>query len=141
MRKRRVAFHAAAFFPHAGTLVLLLGIAILPGCGKGDRPPLGTVHGRITLDGKPLSGARIGFVPKEAGRESSGITDAEGNYELKYLRDAMGAKVGGHKVSISTAHDRARTTETVPAKYNVNSTLEKQVAAGDNVIDFELTTR
>ena len=53
----------------------------------------------------------------------------------------MGAKIGAHTVRISTAHDRARTTETVPAHYNVNSTLQKQVAAGDNVINFDLTTR
>ena len=53
----------------------------------------------------------------------------------------MGAKIGAHTVRISTAHDRARTTETVPARYNVNSTLQKQVAAGDNVINFDLTTR
>ena len=46
-----------------------------------------------------------------------------------------------HTVCISTARDRARKTETVPARYNVNSTLQKQVVAGDNVIDFDLTTK
>ena len=122
-------------------IAVSIGIAGVSGCGAGDRPPLGAVHGRITLDGKPLTGARVGFAPQSGGRESSGVTDAEGNYELKYIRDVMGAKIGAHTVRISTAHDRARTTETVPARYNVNSTLQKQVAAGDNVINFDLTTR
>ena len=31
---------------------------------------------------------------QSGGRESSGMTDAEGNYELKYIRDVMGAKIG-----------------------------------------------
>jgi hypothetical protein len=123
-------------------IVLFIGIAGVSGCGGGgDRPPLGAVHGRITLDGKPLGAARVVFEPKDSGRQSFGRTDGEGNYELTYLRDMMGAKVGSHIVRIRNAHDRAGLTETVPARYNVKSTLEAEVAAGDNAIDFDLTTR
>ncbi len=141
MRDKQVSRNAPTIFQCACMIAVFIGIAGVSGCGSGDRPPLGTVHGKITLDGKPLAGASVGFVPKSGGRESSGVTDAEGNYELKYIRDIMGAKVGAHTVRISTAHDRARKTETVPARYNVKSTLQKEVAAGDNVIDFDLTTK
>jgi len=122
-------------------IAALVGIAGISGCSKGDRPPLGTVHGKITFDGKPLAGANVGFTPKSGGRQSSGVTDAEGNYVLKYIRDVMGAKIDTHTVCISTARDRAGKTETVPARYNVEGTLQKDVVAGDNVIDFEMTTR
>jgi hypothetical protein len=116
-------------------------ITSILGCSSGDRPPLGTVHGKITLDGKPLPRANVGFVPTTGGRESWGVSDTDGNYVIRYLRDIMGAKVGVHTVRISTARDRALTTETVPSRYNVKSILQKEVAAGDNVIDFDLTTK
>jgi hypothetical protein len=121
-------------------MAVFLGFAAVSGCERGDRPPLGTVHGKISLDGKPLTGARVGFAPKDSGRASTAVTDAEGHYELTYIRDIMGAKVGAHTVRVSTAHDRDSATETVPVRYNIRSTLQAEVAAGDNAIDFNLTT-
>jgi hypothetical protein len=141
VQDNRIGRNAPMVFQYVCMVAVSIGIANLSGCGNGDRPPFGAVRGRITLDGKPLARAHVGFVPMNGGRGSSGVTDATGNYELKYIRDVMGAKIGTHRVSISTAHDRARKTETVPARYNVKSTLQKQVVAGDNVIDFDLTTR
>jgi hypothetical protein len=141
VRNNQISRNAAEVVRYVCIVAVCVSIASVSGCSRGDRPPLGAVHGRITLDGKPLAGAHVGFSPETGGRTSAGVTDAAGNYELKYLRDIMGAKVGVHTVRISTAHDRARQTETVPARYNVQSTLQKQVAAGDNVIDFDLTTR
>ena len=141
MRNNQIARNVAEVFRYVCIVAVCVSIADVSGCSRGDRPPLGTVHGRVTLDGKPLARAHIGFSPETGGRTSTGVTDAAGNYELTYLREIMGAKVGVHTVRISTAHDRARRTETVPARYNVHSTLQKQVAAGDNVIDFDLTIK
>ena len=141
MQNKQISRNAPKTFQRICTIAVLIGIASVSGCSSGDRPPLGIVHGRITLDGKPLARASVGFTPASGGRASSGMTDAEGNYELTYIRDVMGAKIGEHTVFISTARDRARKTETVPARYNVNSTLQKEVVAGDNVIDFDLTSK
>jgi len=127
--------------PRLGVIVVSLALAGASGCGSGDRPPLGTVHGRVTLDGQALPRACVGFAPKEGGHESTGLTDAAGDYELKYIRDIKGAKVGGHTVRISTAHDRAGNTETVPPRYNAQSILKADVAAGDNVLNFDLATK
>ena len=111
------------------------------GCGGGDRPRLAPVHGKITLDGKPLAGAGVRFAPADGGRESSAVTDEEGNYTLKYLRDDMGAKIGAHTVRISTANLHADRPDSVPEKYNVNSELRRDVVAGNNEFNFDLSTQ
>ncbi len=36
---------------------LAVALLTLAGCGHGDRPDLGQVHGTVTLNGKPLAGA------------------------------------------------------------------------------------
>jgi len=115
------------------------------GCGgHDDRPETGRVTGVVLLDGAPLPKAQVMFFP-DTGRMSQGETDEGGAYELIYLRDVPGAKVGHHKVQITTSmrhigDDGPPTTspERVPRKYNVDSELEVTVVAGDNSIDFEL---
>ncbi len=119
-------------------LIIFLGAA---GCSRGDWPRLAPVHGKITLDGKPLARAGILFAPEKGGRESTAVTDAEGNYTLKYFRDAMGAKIGVHNVHISTFDPHAGRPELVPANYNVNSELQRTVVAGENELNFDLTTQ
>lgn len=127
----------------------LLLFAFLPlGCGQGDRPDLGQVEGKVTLDGKPLSGATVQFQP-EQGRPSKGVTDESGHYELMYRPGVKGAVLGKHKVSISTyreanpdaedASQKAEQKETIPENYNVNTTLTAEVKSGSNdPIDFNL---
>ena len=91
--------------------------------------------------GSNLEKAGIRFTPLDGGRHSHAATDEEGHYELKYLRDVMGAKVGQHKVRISTANESEKKVELVPPRYNASSTLERAVQAGDNEIDFELSSK
>ncbi len=122
----------------------LIGVGLvlfsMAGCGSPTRPALGTVHGRVTMDGKPLKEAGVAFRPlAKDGRESIGITDDNGEYMLIYLRDIQGAAVGMHQVRITTAlNGRA---ETVPACYNAKSELQKEVKRGDNEISFELKSK
>lgn len=44
---------------------LLLSLGISTGCGSGasDMPELGSVHGKVTLDGQLLSGVNVIFNP------------------------------------------------------------------------------
>ncbi len=114
----------------------------LVGCGGGsDLPELGKVHGVVTLDGEPLSGAQVQFVP-ESGRPSSGITDENGRYELQYTADHSGAIVGTHTVKINTAVDGRDdpSTEQMPARYNSESELTEKVEPGSNEINFDLSS-
>lgn len=126
---------------------------MLTGCGGGpdDMPELGQVAGTVTLDGSPLEGAEIAFQPTE-GRPSHGTTDAEGKYTLKYTEQEEGARVGKHKVRITTyreadpgADDPAlqqALPERIPAKYNAETTLEAEVKPGENEpIDFPLDSQ
>ncbi len=125
--KRRLSLH-----------LLFLGIVVTAGCNQGDRPALGTVHGKVTLDGKPVADAGISFRPDGGFRESVGKTDAEGNYRLIYIRDILGAAVGMHKVRIILPRSLPLA---VQEKYNSKSTLTRQVDAGDNEVDFVLASK
>ncbi len=118
-----------------------MGLLGLAGCGGGDRPTLGRVHGRVTMDGQPLAKALIAFQPKVKGRESFASTDANGQYELTYLGDVKGAGIGPNSVRVSAQKSRDLKSETVPAKYNQQTTLRFEVKAGDNEANFDLTTQ
>lgn len=89
---------------------------------------MGQVQGTVLLHGKPLASADIVFRP-DKGRVSYGTTDANGHYDLIYLRQDHGAIVGKHTVQIFK-QSRAK-NEIVP-------TLQKEVVAGKNEINFDL---
>jgi len=118
--------------------ILIAACACILGCSRSDRPELGTVTGKVTLDGAALPNAGIGFQPIDGGRESTGVTDASGNYRLTYLRDVMGAKVGRHRVRISTGGEGENARELVPEKYRTETVLVREVRPGRNKIDFVL---
>jgi hypothetical protein len=118
----------------------------MSGCGGGSAENVAEVTGQVTIDGQPLSNARIQFVPVAGGSPSFGMTDAQGNYKLTYTRDVEGAIIGEHTVNISTYveadPDReppvTAVPEKVPARYNVKTELKKTVEDGSNTIDFPL---
>ena len=119
----------------------VLSAAALAGCGHGDRPKLGQVHGRVTLDKKPLARVMVIFHPAVGAREATGVTTETGDYVLKYIRDEMGAAVGKNKVRVTKQRNNDPASETVPKKYNQNTTLACEVKPGDNEINFDLTTK
>jgi hypothetical protein len=77
-------------------------LLLLIGCGSSDQPELGTVSGSVTLDGKPLTRVEITFAP-DVGRPSYGETGDDGMYELIYIRDTKGAKLGKHTITVRSA--------------------------------------
>ena len=120
---------------------------ILIGCGGDDAPELGTVEGTVTLDGKALPNATVEFTPagEEGGRPSVAVTDEDGYYELKYSAAHTGAPPGKYTVQITTATtisdeqgNDVDVPETLPAKNNGETELEREVKAGSNTIDFKL---
>lgn len=81
-------------------LVPLISL-ILVGCGGGsDRPSLAPASGIVTLNGEPVEGASLTFIPTAGGRPGSAITDAQGRYTIKTYQDAPGAIIGEHKVAV-----------------------------------------
>ena len=121
-------------------LIVALLFPLIAGCGKSNRPSLGTVHGRVTLDGKPLAHANVVFRPASGVRESGSVTDENGEYQLKYIGDVMGGAIGTNTVQVTKQLTPDPNSQIVPARYNKNSTLVKEVIAGDNSIDLELTS-
>lgn len=88
-----------------------LGVALLvsvsPGCGDG--PKLVPVSGVVTLDGEPLEGATLSFVPVAgAGVSTSGtdMTGPKGNFQITYNGRA-GLVPGKYKVMVSKTEDVA----------------------------------
>ena len=100
------------------------------------RPELAPVEGTVRLAGEALEGAIVIFKPAE-GRASRGVTDAKGRYELTYLRDVKGAKLGSHRVTVSTRSELSP-MELVPTRYNKQSELTAEITDRHNVIDFDL---
>jgi hypothetical protein len=118
-----------------------------------------TVSGRVTLDGKPVANVLVHFQPELAvaaqtkatdAIDSSGITNAEGQYELRLAdTDKPGALAGKHVVRFS---DRLATSDEdagpskaprarFPARYSDGSRTFEVPAKGTAQADFELTSK
>ncbi|MFG0261640.1 MAG: hypothetical protein ACF788_04545 [Novipirellula sp. JB048] len=114
-------------------------LSLVSGCGRSDLPPLGTVSGKVTLDGEPLSGVIINFKPEE-GRAATATTDAQGNYTLTYTYRVAGTKTGPSTVMFEWP--LGEPGRAIPTKYTgLNSELKVDVGDGDNELNFPLTSR
>lgn len=147
---------------------VLLAVA---GCGTGDETDsykLVTVRGHVTLDGKPLEGAKVLFTPDEGNKPNTpGVdtTGKEGNYILMY-RGRSGVAPGKYSVLVSKTFDPAvlKASEEFkgdpvleamakqqalvaqgvksPGKRavpgNVSGTFEREVAKAGEEFDFDL---
>ncbi|WP_146117760.1 MULTISPECIES: carboxypeptidase-like regulatory domain-containing protein [Pirellulaceae] len=121
------------------------------GCSKGDMPEIGHVSGTVTLDGKPMEGVQVMFEPVDGARSSTAMTDAEGKYVLQYNGNTEGTKTGENLVRLisargATRDDNGRVTdpgkkEAFPPEYNSSSTQVVNVEGGENVFDFNVTTK
>jgi len=127
-------------FPAAPAGMLLV-LGLMFGCGGGS--PSGTVQGKVTLNGAPLEGGRIRFIPTagppvdaeiKAGQYSVQVAPGESRVEITY------PKVVGKRKAYDTPDSPMVdiTEESVPAMYNLKSELKYAVTAGANAKDFEL---
>ncbi|MEM4188370.1 MAG: hypothetical protein QXN56_04335 [Candidatus Hadarchaeum sp.] len=150
----------------SSTLLILafFGISGVLGCGS-QGPALAPVSGKVTMDGQPLSGVIVTFVPVGGGVSSSGVTDEAGVYRLSCPL-GPGALVGEHRVYVRSQPPGSTLTgevpseddpaykpnpyasvaakpfeEKIPARYNTKSELVREVKRGQNVIDLELTSK
>jgi hypothetical protein len=83
---------------------LILPALLLTGSGCGESgPTLVPVNGTVTLNGKPLEGAEIAFIPdpgNKAGLPALDVTGPEGNYKAMSL-NRSGVVPGKYKVIIT----------------------------------------
>jgi len=100
-------------------------------------PDLGTVHGTVMLNGKPLPNVSLYFKP-EVGRQSVAKTDAKGVYEAMYLIDEAGVKVGPCSVSLDYAIDDSGPP--IPARYGFGGELKLNVQPRDNPFNINIVS-
>jgi hypothetical protein len=84
---------------------LISAVFLAAGCAGDSGPRLVPVSGTVTLNGKPLEGAVVTFVPDAAnkeGRPGEDITGPEGNYKVM-TSGRSGVVPGKYKVTITKA--------------------------------------
>jgi hypothetical protein len=126
----------------------MVGLLAVVGCGRSQ---FETVEGKVTLDGKPLSGVHVNFYPKGAdvndARVFHGVTDAEGRFALRSPADNQtGVPVGDYRVALTTAvagpNDDERTPlppERIPMKFRENALTV--AAGGTKEANFDLKSK
>lgn len=138
--------------------LLLIALIVFSGCFGSRTDPRGerfAVGGKVLIDGKPLSEARIVFVPidrKKAVKATASIN--EGVYKIESENGPMAGKM---RVEIQTeileleelekmrGEDKTLVPELnkveIPERYNVKSELTAEVRTEEeNTFDFSLVT-
>jgi hypothetical protein len=122
-------------------VLCLFAMLITVGCGRSDLPELGTVHGKVTVDGKPAAGTLITFAP-DKGAVAAGLIQADGSYELEYIDNIKGAQVGPATVVLIPSPGEPKPNDVIiPPKYRQPSELKVEIKSGDNTFDFDLKSQ
>ena len=133
--------------PIGGGIVVICGIFFYlfnSMSGGANLPPLASVSGTITLDGKPLANATVFFDPvadmKNAEQRqmgsSIGRSDEQGVYTLAYPGGHSGAVIGMHTVRVNKTDKNG--LEILAKKYHRQSQMKHEVKDGSNTIDLPL---
>jgi hypothetical protein len=147
MMKTRICRGGRLF---ACAALLALGMCWIAGCGgpRYDGERRAAIEGSVSLDGQPVDGGTINFMPVDSGGRVASALISGGRYEIPEER---GPTPGKYRVEISWNKplgpvdeenpDAPQPSEQViPAKYNQNTELERDIAAGKNELDFPLTS-
>ncbi|MCA9267794.1 MAG: carboxypeptidase regulatory-like domain-containing protein [Planctomycetales bacterium] len=135
-------------------LCLLAALVFLSGCcGRHvDLPPTARVNGTVTLDGSPVAGAQVQFIPDASqgttGAPAMGFTDDTGKFDL-VTATVKGAIVGHHRVRVEARAAPKDEMDTLPALLTpaiyadeTKTPLTAEVVAGKtNQIDLQLTSQ
>ncbi|GIX04409.1 MAG: hypothetical protein KatS3mg114_0278 [Planctomycetaceae bacterium] len=93
---------------------LVLMLWVLSGCG-GDRwtrnlPDTVPAQGVVTLDGKPVDGASIVFVPADGGKyTANGLSRSDGSFALRAFPSKQGVVPGSYKIGVSKTVEQQMT--------------------------------
>ncbi len=144
---------------NAGRITVAFGLAglllLFAGCGGADYdgPERAAVSGTVTVDGVPLPFGTITFKPTGDGRMANGAIE-EGVYSIpeesgpnlgSYMVDIRGyanspAALGEEEGDEETEEEQEFNLgpQIVPEAYNAATTLQVEIASGENTQDFPL---
>lgn len=122
-------------------LSISIGVFFFAGCGAGDGKPRVALEGRVTLNGKELPTGLVSLIPTDSAGETAVAIIENGKYVIE--REA-GPTPGKYKVLVESKQPTGRKvrdtdnpkakvdeiTESVPAQYNAQSTLEIEITPG-----------
>jgi hypothetical protein len=76
---------------------------MIPLAALGCEGASGTVpaEGVVRLNGQPLSGASVHFIPEESGRDATATTDQAGHFVMSTFEPRDGAMAGSYKIVIT----------------------------------------
>jgi hypothetical protein len=137
-------------FSTPGYWSVLLGCSVLLlGCG---RDPSGA-HGRVTLDGQPLSEALIQFVPSGSGRRKAVATIVNGEYSLSadegllpghYRVDIVDDPPLGHSKPVKGQQPAVSQRRSFPYFYSHQSPLSLEIPSDGDIpseFNFDLKSK
>ena len=151
------------FYRFCTLLLFVFSLAFLSGCSRG--PVVNYVEGIVTLDGEPISGIDVSFVPAVEASDpndltaalwASGRTEADGTYKLSTTRGSAvdrGTTVGSYKVALvkkeinfSGGNPQTGSMGTPSIIYHIPAVFEDQetsgitveVVKGRNIFNFAL---
>lgn len=123
-------------------LTLIAAISLtLSGCSDGQADHF-VISGQVLIDGEPVSGGDIKFVPR-GGRPSGGTIENDGRFTLTCYDGEPGVIPGAHRVEIVCSEIISATTMrwNAPRKYAnfLTSGLEFEVNESNDSLEINLT--
>jgi hypothetical protein len=114
-------------------------MAGLLGCG--NTIPTASVSGTVTINGKPVQGIEVQFVPDAKVRPSIGMTDANGRYKAEFLSTQSGVALGPCVVQLSIFRGESMKNY-LPKKFNEDSASNPEfkldVVQGGITFDYDI---
>jgi len=121
-------------------VVVLFGVLVLVGCSNSK--PVGSITGKVTYKGQPVTSGSINFIAPDRGIGADCKLDASGNYSIKeldagtykvYIQPPIPEQLEPGKVAKKEKFE-------VPTKYQdpQQTTISKEVKAGKNDIPVEI---
>ena len=106
--------------------------------------------GKVTIDGAPVGGGTISFIPTAKGNPAGGEI-SNGTYTVS---EEKGANAGPHRVEIrwlKPTGEKVKDSDTgemvdvfkesIPAKFNDQSELKAEISADKKTFDFDLSSK
>lgn len=132
-------------FPSGAKLAAALLLAF-GGCGQQSK--LHQVSGAVTVDGAPLEDGSISFTPLDGQGPTAGTTIRGGQYRIEMPPGKKRVTIEAYRDgaakrtdSYPGMADRPAKVQFLPARYNSQSTLDADVTANAEPVNFDLESK